>query len=314
MAPVKTPLVSVIVPVYNGERYLRAALDSAIAQTYNHTEVIVVDDGSTDRSPAILNEYGHRIRVLSQQNAGQAAARNRGAETCNGDWIAFLDQDDLWDPDKVKTQLQLADVDADVIHSNARAVDAQERVLQTSLRRSPLQGNLRLLDLIRSNHILTLTAMVRRQAFEQVGGFDPANRYGTEDYQLWLRLAAKGFRFSYIDAVLASSRKHSSNMSRDRSKQASGRIYALKKTRHQYAQAFGKAERRAYHSGLHQNNFDIAWHSYDTGDYGLASRHFWRAVWHRPADLQAWAHAAVTSLPLRSRLVPRIRAIVTKDK
>jgi glycosyltransferase involved in cell wall biosynthesis len=99
------PQVSCIVPAYNAEKYLRQALDSALAQGGVELEVIVVDDGSTDDTAAIAAACGERVQVISQANCGQAAARNRGIAAANGEFLAFLDADDLWSRDKLETQL-----------------------------------------------------------------------------------------------------------------------------------------------------------------------------------------------------------------
>jgi glycosyltransferase involved in cell wall biosynthesis len=101
-----TPLVSCIVPVFNGERYLAEALDSVLGQTYRALEVIVVDDGSTDGTPAVVRTFGARVRCVTQPNAGLAAARNRGLAAATAELVAFLDADDLWLPEKIACQME----------------------------------------------------------------------------------------------------------------------------------------------------------------------------------------------------------------
>src|SRR5690606_34102704 len=107
MHPPSDQLVSIVIPVYNAEKYLEQTLASIYAQTYPHTEIIAVDDGSSDRSVEILRQHAPRVRLVTQANAGAAAARNRGVREARGKWIAFLDADDLWTPDKLEKQLQL---------------------------------------------------------------------------------------------------------------------------------------------------------------------------------------------------------------
>jgi glycosyltransferase involved in cell wall biosynthesis len=102
---VKENLISCIVPVYNSERYLGETLDSILAQTYRPLEIIVVDDGSTDGTAAVAAGYGHRVRYVRQANAGEAAARNRGLNVAEGEFVAFDDADDLWHPEKLERQV-----------------------------------------------------------------------------------------------------------------------------------------------------------------------------------------------------------------
>src|SRR2546425_8625651 len=101
----ESELVSCIVPVFNGEHYLREALESILQQTYRPLEIIVIDDGSTDNSAVVVASYGEQIIYLRQVNSGPAAARNRGLQEARGEFIAFLDQDDLWHPEKLARQM-----------------------------------------------------------------------------------------------------------------------------------------------------------------------------------------------------------------
>ncbi len=103
-----SPSVSAVIPCYNGAEFLREAIDSALGQTYPPLDVIVVDDGSTDDSAAIAASYGPPVRVLRQENQGESVARNRGIDEARGDWIAFLDADDYWEPTKLEKQIAAA--------------------------------------------------------------------------------------------------------------------------------------------------------------------------------------------------------------
>ena len=102
----KNSLISCIVPVYNGERYLGEALDSILAQTYRPLEIIVVDDGSTDGTAEVVAIYGDQVRYLKQVNGGPAATRNLGLSSSNGEFVAFLDQDDLCHPEKLERLME----------------------------------------------------------------------------------------------------------------------------------------------------------------------------------------------------------------
>src|SRR5919201_1733113 len=103
--PMVNPTVSVVIAVYNGARWIAETLDSVLAQSFPRFEVIVVDDGSTDATPAVAASYGDRVRYLRQDNGGQPSARNAGIRAARGSYIAFVDADDLWVPTKLQMQV-----------------------------------------------------------------------------------------------------------------------------------------------------------------------------------------------------------------
>lgn len=302
-------LVSVILPVYNGERFVRAALDSVLAQTYRPIEVIVVNDGSTDGSEAILKEYGDRIRYIMQKNAGPAAATNRGIAEARGEWIAFQHADDLWAPDKIEDQLLAAQADDAVVDCRMRVIDESGHVVGESWRPFVV-GSPPLTEWMTVGCRASMSALVRRRAVQAVDGFDSANRLGTDDYQFWLALVATGHRFRFIDKVLASYRRHGGNVSSNTTRMLCGDIYALEQTRRKYPRAFGKAEMKAYHERLYEVHSDVAWMLYNPGDYAAAARHFRGAIRHKPTSLKSWAYAVATHVPFRNRVLPPARRIL----
>lgn len=194
------PLVSAVVPVYNAERYLTAALDSILAQDYPNLEIIAVDDGSTDSSLQVLQQYADRIGILTQENAGSARARNKGIEESRGQYIAFLDADDLWHPSK--TGLQIREFER---HPNVGLVynewmvvsgDAEDE-LRTFVESAAPDGGAHIdeamsgsmyVELLWDSIVHTSSAMVRADLLRDVGGFNEELRKG-QDYDLWLRLS-----------------------------------------------------------------------------------------------------------------------------
>jgi glycosyltransferase involved in cell wall biosynthesis len=195
--------VSIVVPAYNVAPYLADAIDSVLAQTHAAHEIIVVDDGSPDASADIASRYGARVRLIRQRNRGIGAARNRGAAAATGDWLVFLDGDDVLEPDALAKQL-------DVAYRNPESVlvagDGEqfndEGVVAPSIIGGPLAARLALsgpgelsgrfhLDLIAHNAFTTTgQAMVARAAFESVGGF-LQRREWSEDWDMWLRLSRR---------------------------------------------------------------------------------------------------------------------------
>lgn len=206
------PLVSVIIPAYNAAAFLAETLDSVLAQTYENVETIVVDDGSTDTTPQLLDSYRNRITVLRQANAGQAAARNNGARSAKGEFLAFLDSDDLWDSDKIARQVELLNrfPTALAVYCDHRTIDAEgnPRSSSAALAHPRPSGDI-LRSLLLGPCIVTPgLVLLRRQAFNASEGFDEAPLMrGHEDYALWLRLATQG-SFIYSPDTLVSYRWH----------------------------------------------------------------------------------------------------------
>ncbi len=128
MNDISSVTVSVVIPCYNGAAFLRETLESAMAQTHQPLEIIVVDDGSTDDSGAIAEAFGSPVRVIYQANQGESIARNRAISEAKGDWIAFLDADDLWEINKLEKQLEAAGSDFNAVHSNVYTFGSSESV------------------------------------------------------------------------------------------------------------------------------------------------------------------------------------------
>src|SRR3989442_1887498 len=188
MRGVEPPCVSVVIPVYNGERYLADAIQSVRDQTYQNFEVIVVDDGSTDGSAEVAQSFGEAIRYVHEANGGVCKARNTGMAVARGGYLAFLDQDDLWLPEKLVVQVAYLDS-----HPEVGAVYCQSQVLENGEVRSdlyytePVKDDL--VGVIRGPCLLMTTTLFRREVLQKIGGFDEAFiGAGAEDMDLTLRL------------------------------------------------------------------------------------------------------------------------------
>ncbi len=183
------PLVSAIIPVYNGAQYVGQAIESALAQRDVAVEVIAVDDGSTDHTWNVLTAFGNRIACVQQRNSGPARARNRGAGLARGAWLAFLDADDIWLPDKLAKQLSLAETDIGLVYTDRLNVGHSDRVSMKQSEAVPqFEGDV-LEPLLMDNFISLSSVLMRTEVFRQLGGFDESLA-GTEDWDLWLRYAA----------------------------------------------------------------------------------------------------------------------------
>ena len=196
----KTPLVSVIIPTYNRGWIIREAIDSVLAQDFADYELIMVDDGSTDNTPDILNAYGRDIRVLRQSNKGVSAARNRGIRASSGGLIAFLDSDDLWLPQKLSRQVAFLDA-----HPQAMICQTEEQWIRNGTRVNPKKRHHKFSGMIfeRSLELCLVSpsaVMLRRPLFDAVGIFDE-NLPACEDYDLWLRVSCR-YPVYLIDTAL----------------------------------------------------------------------------------------------------------------
>lgn len=188
------PLVSTVIPVFNGAKFVCRCIESVLAQTYRPIEVIVIDDGSTDESATLLRAYGERIRVIAQSNSGVSVARNVGIQTARGEFIAFLDQDDWWQPTKTSRQIDLflADSTVGLVHTDVAHFDEPtgRYVGRLNHGRSEVLIGHCYDRLLMGNAIFNSSVVVRRSILKQVGGFSTEiNRNTIQDYDLWLRIA-----------------------------------------------------------------------------------------------------------------------------
>jgi glycosyltransferase involved in cell wall biosynthesis len=183
------PLVSVVIPVFNGAPFVAKAVESVRAQSITDVEILVVDDGSTDGTQAVLDRLrqSHDIAWFQQDHGGPARSRNRGIEAARGTWVALLDCDDVWLPDKLEAQLRLAAErpNVGVVHSNFDVVDEQDRVLESV--RGQGNGEPLVTAFVGGHTALPSTLLIRHDVLKKVGALNPA-LYGSEDADLSIRL------------------------------------------------------------------------------------------------------------------------------
>lgn len=203
-------LITCIVPVFNGECYIKEALDSILAQTYGPVEIITVDDGSTDKTAAVVATYGKQVRYIWQQNAGPGAARNLGISLAQGEFIAFQDADDLWHPEKLEHQMARfktrTELEMCVTHiQNFWIPELQDEAqrFQNHRRAQALPG------------YVTTTLLARRTLFDKVGMFNPTFMH-VHDSEWFVRVKELGMATELLPEVLAYRRLHHTNRSRDR--------------------------------------------------------------------------------------------------
>lgn len=202
--------VSIVIPLYNKERQIEGTLKSVLNQTFSDFEIVVVDDGSTDRSANIVKSINdHRIRLIQQPNSGVSAARNRGIEEAKTDLIALLDGDDEWKSNYLETQVELIRKypQCDVFCCNYEFRDLEYHITSTTIRKLPFDGSDGLLDnyfeVASCSHppISSISIIVRKSAIQAVGGFPVGIKSG-EDLLTWAKLAVR-FQIAYSTKPLA---------------------------------------------------------------------------------------------------------------
>ena len=272
-----SPLVSVIIPVFNGERYVQQALESALGQTHPRMEIIVTNDGSTDDTLTTLAKYAHAVTIITQRNSGIAAARNRGVAMASGDFVAFLDHDDLWAPTKVSEQVALFQANPiyAFTHTGRKVIDSAGAEVQIA-HVPPLQGDC-LRALIEHNVVTLSSAMVPRTRL----GPAPFRQgmFGCEDWDLWLRLAATG-PVGHLDRPLTYYRLHDGNYSKRTEAMSVGMVAVLG---HFIDSSHGEL-RTAAMRHQHRIKLDLAHMAFERGDYQEAKRRFQAAgpPWSSP--------------------------------
>jgi glycosyltransferase involved in cell wall biosynthesis len=219
------PLVSVVIAAFNMGQYLPLAVSSVLNQSYRNFEVIIVDDGSTDTTREAMTKFEDdpKIKLFHQSNQGQASAKNRGIMEASGDFIAFLDADDLWMPNKLERQLPCFDISKDVgvVYTNVSTIDEEGSIISTPNMKyysGKISGRL-LVD----NFVTGMASIVRRECFNTVGLFDETFPMGI-DYDLWLRISVK-YEFFYLDEVTYLYRQWAGQMSHNYKKRLE---YAIK--------------------------------------------------------------------------------------
>ena len=214
------PKVSVIIPVYNAEKFISETIESVIAQTYQDWEIIAVDDGSTDKTLEILKEHekklSKKLRVITQKNSGVSIARNTGVAAANGEYIAFLDHDDLWMPRKLEKQVKLLDSNRTLglVYSDSYQIDGAGNLKKDTFFHStkPFRGNV-FNELFYINFIPCLTAVVRKEVLDKVGPFNPKYNIA-EEYDLFLKIAER-WPVDFIEQPLAKYRFHAGSFSKN---------------------------------------------------------------------------------------------------
>lgn len=226
------PKVSIVIPAYNASNYLAEAIDSALAQTYPNTEIIVVNDGSRDdgATERIALSYGDKIRYFQKENGGSSSALNTGIANMTGEWFSWLSHDDLYVPHKVETQIRYLnglDVSEEelyrqVLFSASDLIDGEGRTIRTAKEKSSLEMSRRIASLTGNEYLVAepteytfhgCSCFVHKRVFEETGVFDESLRL-LNDRDMWYRIYVGGYRIHFLPEALAIGRVHGAQVSK----------------------------------------------------------------------------------------------------
>jgi len=286
--------VSVVIPAYNVGTYLVEAIKSVLAQTYKDYEVIVINDGSTDETVRLLKPYANRINYIYQANKGPARARNIGIKASKGKYIAFLDADDIWLPEKLALQVQLMEnyPEIDLVFSDLAPInrnDSTPSFLAEKKRRTMLSAipsykveyggiifsRSPFLKLLRCDFIITSTVLVKKIKVELIGGVDESLR-PDGDYDLWLRLAISSV-FAYFPQVLCLKRVREGSITSQILSLEQGGIQLFKKMR-KISTSLGYEAQRIISKRLAESYFGAGYCFFKKEKFRLARKHFWQSI------------------------------------
>ncbi len=218
--------VSIIIPVYNAEKYLKECIESALEQTYQKIEVIAVNDGSKDNSLKILGEYSDKIKIISKLNGGTASALNLAIKNMTGDWFKWLSADDILYPNAIEELIRetekIQDKKNTIFYSNYDIIDSNSKVIKQFI--EPDYNNLSSFDfnvILLDHHIGNgITSLIHKSALEQYGVFNETIGFA-EDYELWLRFCLiHGCRLHLVPKILAKYRRHKKQLTQSKSVEA----------------------------------------------------------------------------------------------
>ena len=289
------PKVSVIIPVYNGEKYIAYAIESVLCQTYKNIEIIVVDDDSKDKTAEVVKNYQETynqtdkqevLTYIYQKNQGAAAARNKGIVSSTGEYIALLDYDDIWEPEKIELQVKymIEHQEVGMVHSDAGFIDKDGNLIDDMKRPKGFTVYGRCFkELFIQNKIRTSTAVIRTSCLDKIGLFDEDIRY-CEDLDLWLRLARE-FSIGYVDQILCYYRLHDSNMTHNKVEHLIYRNKMFNKILKIYPDTWSIVGESNVKKIIFDNVYRIANLSYDSRNYKKAFLYYLKALLSDPFEL-----------------------------
>ncbi|AFY80532.1 glycosyltransferase family 2 protein [Oscillatoria acuminata] len=279
------PTISVIIPAYNAEKFIKETINSVLNQTFRDFELIVINDGSTDGTLEVVSTFSDsRIQVFSYPNSGPQKSRNRGIDHAKGEYLSFLDADDLWTPDKLERQLQALhdNPDAAVAYSWTDFINGSGERLpggQHFKFTNDVYERLLLGDFIGSGS----NPLIRKDALLNVGPFDES-LVGGQDWEMWLRLAAQ-YQFVVVPSTLVFYRQSGKSWSSNLKRQEQGYQQVIEKSLANAPEKIKKLRKKIMGNRYKFSTFDALRYSRNRQDTLLAARFLWVALKNQPIFL-----------------------------
>ena len=301
--------VSVIIPTYNYAHYITEAVESVLNQTYKDFEIIVVDDGSTDNTKEVIRPYLNKIKYIYQQNSGPSAARNRGIKEAKGEYIAFLDADDIWLPQKLELQIKFIEKEKELglVFSDMTCFNEKGILKKSFLKDIPVFNDLCIESLssiekiisddvfnalLQGNFIPTNTVIVKKECFDKVGLFDE-NLLFVEDRDMWLRIAL-AYRIGFIKLPLVKRRFHRRNINK-------GEIYRLGRllVMQKYATYpyLSKKSKKIIKYNIYSLKCNLGCSYFSQKKFKEAHLNFKYTLKENPFHIKSWLYYFLTLLP-----------------
>lgn len=305
-----SPTVSVVIPTYNAADLLPDTVESVLNQTYRDFELIVVDDGSTDETPQVMEVYMDDVRYIRKENGGSASARNRGIREAKGQYVALLDADDLWLPEKLECQMEQFEAQPDLAWSYTDWIHVDAETGDTLYQGSQVmdyRGGDVLRPLLVRLFIPPSTEVIRRDVFEEVGTYDESELHRiSEDWEFTLRVAER-YPVGYVDRPLAKRRHHpdKKTATMDLDHAFKSRRAIIEKTVRRNPDRLASVHDSAL-ANLH-TRIGSKWLNRE--ERGRARDLFGTAIRHDPTFWRAWMYGVAAFLPRTLlRVLGRLRA------
>lgn len=288
IVPDNLPLVSIILPAYNCAAFLPHSIGSILAQTYNSYEIIVIDDGSTDNTKEVLEPFSQRIKYIQfEQNRGLPIARNAGIRSAQGKYIAFIDADDLWLPEKLQTDVGYFQQHPEVSMVFSKHINIDDRgcELNGSTKKQLPSGNIFIQLFYEQNFIISSSVVVRKEVFETTGLFDE-QLVNCQDWDMWLRIAFH-FKVAGINTPLVKYRHNPHSLSKNRNNVLKYQKIVIDKIYNKFKNSENSITEKLYKKRLASHYAKIGRHYLRIGDKKRANENFGLSLKNDPLNFRS---------------------------